>query len=44
MSSGRVDIIAEAKVMHKEEIYESYQDGYQNVHEVAMSYTKTKEK
>lgn len=34
----------QAKKMHEEEIDESYQEGYQNGHEAAMSYIKTKEK
>lgn len=33
-----------AKEMHKDELDESYQEGYQNGHEAAMSYIKTKEK
>ena len=33
-----------AKEMHKDELDESYQEGYQNGHEAAMSYIETKEK
>lgn len=33
-----------AKQLNKEELDESYQEGYQNGHEAAMSYINTKEK
>ena len=39
-----IEIIKQAKAMRKEELDESYQVGYQDGHETAMSYIKTKEK
>ena len=33
-----------AKQLHKKELDESYQEGYQNGHEAAMSYIENKEK
>ena len=40
----QIEWFVKAKQMHKDELDESYHEGYQNGHEAAISYIKTIEK